>query len=314
MLGINEPTFAGKRATVGLHDLELELYDGMTFTIKLAPDHGTRFVFPFVLDEDHGFVPFSVQSINSRFVVNRGDNVKGRNFFITEYKYNTVENEINKNKVIQQINNGTFNYPEGNMFLNVDGYHITVIIQATFKPEDVYNNVFFTFSEQKRVELIEKAVKEKQREIEENFKKKEEELEKRANELVLEKLGNLVVSDDYDETRVYEDGEKTFPNGDIISASVVSVMKVNNIHTVSFEIEYSSVTQDPLLITNVSLMARKSNNDIYYPLSTSKFPSKSLNVAKRDTGLITTDVSNLMDLENRRLSILTNKGEVYVDW
>ncbi|MCP5007563.1 MAG: hypothetical protein GY941_27055, partial [Planctomycetes bacterium] len=93
---------------------KVELKQFTQLNVQLVADLGTRFIFPFILDEADDLVPFTLDITNPLFISTRHT---GRNSF-------TVE-------VDPPAEGGQLPTYLGNMFITAAGYNISVVLSTT---------------------------------------------------------------------------------------------------------------------------------------------------------------------------------------
>ncbi|HFE37502.1 MAG TPA: hypothetical protein ENK06_03650, partial [Gammaproteobacteria bacterium] len=112
------PTFVWADAAPKIKRIELQAFT--QFTLDMVPDLGTRFIFPFVLDEESDNIPFTLKMTNPVFTHQR---VPGRNFFVVELPPMSQPNTTNPVSPVYL----------GNLFINAGGYNITVLLRSSNK-------------------------------------------------------------------------------------------------------------------------------------------------------------------------------------
>ena len=109
--------------------------------LHLVPDLGTRFVFPFKLDEQSETIPFTLKATNPLFQTKREP---GRNYFVVSLPP----------EGLQPNANGLYPTYIGNLILNAGGFNITVLLKSTNNIKEHVSDVVFEYGKAEKQKLI----------------------------------------------------------------------------------------------------------------------------------------------------------------
>ena len=102
-----------------------------------CPTLGTRFSFPFILDEQDAYVPFTLNITNPSFVNTRE---KGRNYFVITAPARAEGTML------------------GNVFVSVAGYEISIELRTTNDLSKQYSDIDFNLTNEAREDLIQQSI------------------------------------------------------------------------------------------------------------------------------------------------------------
>ena len=162
-----EPAPAPRRV-----DVELEEYTAMS--VALVPDLGTRFSFPFALDEADESAPFTLTMTNPVFVHHREP---GRNFFTVEID---PQGDQRESRYL------------GNLFVSVGGYNLSVSLSSSLDTREHVTDYVFSLSERARRRLVQDEIRERAGALERRYQERFDALERRAGELALSRLASAL--------------------------------------------------------------------------------------------------------------------------
>lgn len=262
-----------------------------SLTVDIVPDLGTRFTFPFILDEDDGYVPYTLNITNDRFVNKREP---GRNFFVI---------------TAPQAGDSTV---YGNIFLTVAGYEITVELRTTHSVDKHYSDIVFEMGDEDRENLIQKAIAQRTKAMEDEHRKKMDAIEQLADTKAMMRVGRLALSRP-ESTSVKEANELELANGDVISLYVDEVVSYKPYDIIVFEIESDSNTQGAT-ITDAKLFAQNTETNASRLITTGNDIPPRVNQGEYIRGAITMMGNELSDKETLKLVVQTDKGSVEATW
>ena len=274
----------------------ITLSEFTTLTLDIVPDLGTRFVFPFVLDEESDFVPFTSKITNPVFVSTRE---KGRHFFVI-----TLPTPEEGGKMPHYL---------GNLFVNVAGYNITVLLRSTNKTSQHYTDVVFELGDKERQQLIEDAVEKKMAVIEAEYLAKEKDLDTRAHAIALRKLGKIVLTGG-DTDRIAEDKAFDLSDGSQAMIEVDKLYKYDGFRIFSYEFAYDGVSNKSLNIQDVQLFGKKSDDDVEELIPSVFSMRRRLASGDSTQGYISTDHTNLSSYASFQIAVTTNRGNLVMNW
>lgn len=263
-----------------------------TMTIAIAPGLGTRFIFPFVLDESDQFVPFTLNITNAAFESIRE---KGRNSFVVR---------LNPKAAGQD--------QHGNLFVTVAGYEITVELHTTRDTSQNISDIEFKMSNAAREDLIQQGIAQRTQSLEAEYKKKFDDLDKLADQKSIARVGVLALKDP-SKTRIKEESKLTLPNGDTLTLYVDSAITYEPYTIFTFELSTDSSTQG-LSILDAKLFSIDTDKKVVRPVDAAKDVPQRLTPGTDVRGVITALDSTLNPSELLKLQVLTDKGTVEAQW
>ena len=170
-----------------------------TFTLEIDQDGGgTRFSFPFVLDEQDDNVPFTLDITNPAFTSKR---LEGRSSFVVTLPIPT--------NGVSPVNT------HSSLFITVAGYEISVELRATHDLAKAYSDVVFELSGEARETLIQNAIAQRAAVLEKDYQTKLAALETQADQRALAKIGRLAMSDTVTR-RIKQEGQVSADNGNVV--------------------------------------------------------------------------------------------------
>lgn len=265
-----------------------------TLTVEIVPDLGTRFLFPFVLDEQDEYVPFTLNITNPNFVSKR------------EPKRNSFVVTIPPEKVVR----GTSQY--GSLFVTVAGYEISVELRTTNDLNRHYSDVTFELGAAERENLIQQGIAQRTQTLEAEYRKKMDDLEKIADLKAIARVGTITLRRP-SVKRVKEESRLTLKNGDRITLFVDEAITYDPYTIFTVELDSDSNTQG-LTILGTKLFGVDPDSKQLRPIeSGNEIP---LRIQPRETakGALTVLASSLNPKELLKLVIQTDKGEISAQW
>ena len=275
--------------------LDVKLKSLTTLTLKFYPGMGTRFTFPFLLDTDDDYVPYTNDNTNSA-VFMPIQRQKGRNFFVITVP---PEHVLAKPAI-------------GNMFITVAGYQISIEMHATKKRSEHVSDIRFLMGEKAREDLIQHAIVQRTKSLEQSYKDKLAQLEVMIEKRALGKVGMLALTEP-DEIKIKEEAVLALKNGDetVLFVDVALVYPAYTI--VSFEIENDSANNH-VSISDAKLFAIDNNTGQKIALDIAKQIPKRVEPRGSATGVIVVDNATLDRNKRLTLEVLTDGGSVQATW
>ena len=292
------PTFVWADAAPKIKRIELQAFT--QFTLDMVPDLGTRFIFPFVLDEESDNIPFTLKMTNPVFTHQR---VPGRNFFVVELPPMSQPNTTNPVSPVYL----------GNLFINAGGYNITVLLRSSNKTANHITDVVFELSDESRQRLIQDAVDEQLLLMTANFKEKERALDTQAHQIALRKIGRLVLEGG-DTDRIAE--ENTFDLRDGSQAIVVvnRLQRYADFRIVTYELFYDGEQDEDLIIRDVQLYGEKSGAGTNQLIPSVFKLRPRLQTGESVSGFVATDQPDLAGFTQFTLAFITSQGNFEMIW
>lgn len=276
----------------------VELKEFTKLTLDIVPDLGTRFTFPFLLDETgrKGLVPFTLNISNKIF---KPSEIKeGRNSFVL-----TVPPFEDGKPLTGQF--------LGDLFVTVAGYNISVRLRTTRDIRRHYTDINFVMSKEDRLQLIEEAVEKRFAAAQAEFEKKKKNLDRQAERLALAMIGRLAIQKP-DEVRVKEESDLALPSGDRLTLYVDRLLRYGEMTVVPFTL-YAD-TSGTVKITAVQLYGIKEAKGEEFLIDAGMLVRRRVDSGEEVRGVVSTDMPGIAELKSLRLVVLTNLGEVSLKW
>lgn len=269
----------------------VELHKRTTLTVYVVPDLGTRFSFPFILDEQDSYVPFTLNITNPAFVNGRE---KGRNYFVITAPVRSEGSML------------------GNVFVSVAGYEISVELRTTNDLSKHYSDIVFTLTNEAREELIQQSIAQRTAALEQEYKKKFEELDATAEQKAIARVGRLAIKKP-DTKRIKEESRLKLPNGDSIVLYVDQVVNYDPYSIYLFNVEADSGSKG-LTILDAKLFSVDADTKQVRPIESAKDVPTRVQPNQEVQGAITVLGSALNPNNLLRLQVVTDKGMVEAQW
>ena len=162
--------------------LDITLEERTSLSLEMSPGRSTRLVFPFLIDPELNEPTFKVSIPNSAIFKIEDDHLAGQN------------NLVIKAEMLDGSPNGILHI--SNVFISVNGYHITISLKLTpLNTKHYYTDVFFQLSDTEQKYLVDKIVERRLADLEKRFHEKEKHLDKLAKKSATKNIGQLVLSD-----------------------------------------------------------------------------------------------------------------------
>ncbi len=265
-----------------------------TLNVALVPDLGTRFVFPFVLDEGDDIVPFTLDVTNPLFIPKRHN---GRNFF-------TIE-------VDPPEDGGGVPMYLSNLFVSVGGYHLSIVLSTTTDLRKHVSDYVFELSDAAREDLIQQAIKKRTSGLEESYKKKQLELDRKADEIALRKIGLLAMHKP-STRKIKEEAMLELPTGERVELYLDEVLVYDKKFYV-FRYEITNDTADVLRVSDAALFI-KSDSGVYQKITGANSIIPRIEVGETARGFFASDSVLLKRDVNIKFSAVTSQGNVEAVW
>ena len=260
-------------------------------TVYVVPDLGTRFSFPFILDEQDAHVPFTLHITNAAFVNARE---KGRNYFVITAPVRAEGSML------------------GNVFVSVAGYEITVELRTTNDLTRHYSDIVFTQTAAAREELIQQSIIQRTAALEQDYKKRFEALDTAAELKAIAHVGRLVLK--RPQTKgIKEESRLKLPNGDSVVLYVDQVVHYDAYSIFLFNIEADSSSKG-LTILDAKLFSVDAETKQVHLVEAAKDVPPRVQPDRSVQGAITVLAANIQPNRLLRLQVLTDKGNVEAQW
>ena len=275
--------------------MDVELKQLTTLVLNFYPGMGTRFTFPFLLDNDDNYVPYTNDNTNSGVFIPL-KRQKGRNFFVI-----TVPPE-----------HGTTDKDIGNMFITVAGYQISVEMHSTKSQSDHVSDVRFLMGEKAREDLIQHAIAQRSKALEQSYKDKFDQLDVMTEQRAIAKVGMLALTDPI-ESNIKEEAVLSLKNGDETVLFVDRVIDYPGYAIYKFDIENDSAANH-VAVQDAKLFLIDENSGKKIPLESSKQIPKRVEPRGQATGVLVVDKTKVDDSKQLMLEVLTDGGNIQAVW
>lgn len=259
--------------------------------IDIRPGGLVKIIFPWVLNEDDDELPyFGRLATDNVFALEKK---AGQNVLVLYYK------NISPNLEGEMVD----------LTVSTRGYHFTFTVRANFDPRKHYSNIVLKLTEADKIELLDREKKRFLDQLAQERSRLIEEIDARAEQRALRLIGELSDSDP-DVSRIKEENELTFSNGDRAIAFVNVARHWDKFTVFEFEIENDS-EKTPLYVQSVQLFevndgGGKKPINVVHDLSPKLAPNE---IAK---GTFATLAK--VPEENVLLEVTTDRGNIEVSW
>ena len=283
--------FAINVANAAPRSKSVELHKRTFLTVFVVPDLGTRFSFPFILDEQDAYVPFTLNITNPSFVNTRE---KGRNYFVITAPARAEGTML------------------GNVFVSVAGYEISIELRTTNDLNKQYSDIVFNLTNEAREELIQQSIAQRTAALERDYKKRFEELDAAAEQKAIARVGRLAITKP--ETKgIKEESRLKLPNGDSVVLYVDQVVKYDPYSIYLFNVEADSGSKG-LTILDAKLFSIDAVTKQVIPIDAAKDVPARVQPGQSIQGAITVLDTAINPNNLMRLQVVTDKGIVEAKW
>jgi hypothetical protein len=268
-----------------------------TLVIELVPDLGTRFVFPFVLDEQDEYVPFTSTLTNPAFASIREP---GRNSFVLT--------------IPPPVTGGPSPVLFSSLFVSVAGYEISVELRVTHDLARHYSDIVFDISDEVRESLIQKAVKQRTASLERDYKEREAAMNKAIERRALSLVGKLALTG-AQSSAVKEEGALVFEGTDRLLLYVEKAVRYGPFTSFVFALENKSHSA-VVSVMEARLFVIDPRTGQSRPLETAAELPPRVNPRSDAQGILSIESALLPADRKARLqiSVDTDKGVVKAQW
>ena len=270
----------------------VELHKQTPLVLYVVPDLGVRLTFPFILDEQDAYVPFTLNITNPSFEQRRE---KGRNYFVVTQKA------------------GSPNGMLGNMFITVAGFEISVELRTTNDLSKHYSDIAFQLTKDAREDLIQQSIAQRTAALEQTYKKKMDDLDVLAEKRAIAHVGRLAISKP-DIRGVKEEARGKLKGGGSVLVYVDKVVTYGGFSIYLYEIEASNDTDKGLRIVDARVFSIDPSTKQSQPLDSHREGQRMVQPGQVVKGSITVADSSLTPKHKLKLEVLTDRGSVEVEW
>lgn len=270
----------------------VELHKRTTVVAYCPPDLGVRFTFPFILDEQDSYVPFTLNGTNPLLVVAKRE--PGRNYFVVIPDGKSPVGML------------------GNFFITVAGYEITIEMHITNDLTKHSSDVVFDMTADAREELIQQSIRQRTAALEAEYKQKFEALDATAEQKAIAHVGRMATRKPGTRS-IKEESRLKLPSGDSVILYVESVVDYDPYSIYLFTIEADSGSKG-LNIIDAKLFSVDAETKQSRPVDSFKEVPQRVQPNQEVQGSVTVLGSALNPKNLLRLQIVTDKGIVEAQW
>ena len=272
-------------------------------SLEIPSGLSTRLVFPFLIDGTVNEPTFKVSVPNaSVFTVEEAasKDLKGLQ------EQNTL---VIKSKPVEKMTKQTIHY--ANVFISVNGYHLTVSLKlAPLMPEKYYTDVFFNLTDADQSYLINKIIDKKIEALERDYADKLKGLDQLAQKAAIKNIGNIALAEP-DDYGIKEEFDLRFENGQRAELYIEKAVSLNNQYFVlAFDLENKSNSDFELKHMVLETGKKKNWRKIDSTLNCLTV-IRARTVAK--CSLVSEDAA-LFESKSSRLKITTDAGGGNAEW
>ena len=292
-LALAWPAPALGEATPAPRRVDVTLREYTAMNVVLVPDLGTRFSFPFALDDPGETAPFTLTMTNPVFVHHREP---GRRFFTVEIDPQEGQRDARY---------------LGNLFVSVRGYHLSVALSSSLDTRTHVTDYVFSLPATARKQLIQEAVRERAAALERQHRQRLDDLDRRAAALALARLANALAR---------EPGNRAIRERGVLSVEEGEVeLRLDRMQRYGkeffvFHYQLRNEAAVPIAVQDVALLLVDQTGQLT-PVPGASSPLRSVPVGARRRARFATDVGAVDDRRYRlELRVQTSLGPVAVRW
>jgi len=265
-----------------------------SLVVEIPPDHGTRFIFPFVLDEKDEFVPFTMDNTNSAIFTS--SRKEGRNSFVIS--------------VPAPSQGGSLPTYHGNLFITVAGYNLSVLLKTTNDLKKHFSDVVFELSEKEQQDTIARQIEREKQKLQSDYAAREAQFDQQVDSRMLANLGQLALNGS-DDDNIKESRRIDIGADESVELYVDKALRYGSFTSIVFEIKNETVNTD-LVIEDVRLFGIKDDTPDQVIASAIKMPPSVR--AKSETRGVLTSAVDVLAFNRLKLVLLTDHGEFDIKW
>jgi len=278
----------------------VKLTEFTKLVLGVFPDAGTQLVFPFTLDNPDLSPTLKIKLTNANgFDVPTTNN--DLKLMITGQNTLTIIGKVNENAPSAKY--------IGNLFINIGGYHLSILLKTTHKASEHVSNIVFDIDESERLHMIESTIKKHTKELDIKYQNRLKDLDQMAMDKSLSKLAAFTMMD-YKTTNFKEDTTIKIDESNI-DIFVDKLQTYENVYDVLFlEIDNNSNKDFKIEGIDISIIEDKNKNK----LIGSYFCDASLEADTSIKCRFTTTKINMGSARKINISLRTNRGIGEYEW
>lgn len=269
----------------------VELHKRTNLTVYVVPDLGVRLTFPFILDEQDAYVPYTLNMTNPAFINKRES---GRNYVVITTSPATPVNML------------------GNIFMTVAGFEISVELKTTHDLSKHYSDIVFELTKDAREELIQQSIAQRSAALEQDYKTRVDALDVTAERKALALVGRLAATSPKIKG-IKEEGRLKLPDGNKATVYVDKIVRYGSYSIILFDVE-ADMGNKSLTVLDAQLFAVDPATKEARPIEAFRQLPGTLRSNDVGKGELTLLDSSLPAKGALRLQLLTDKGAVQVEW
>ena len=258
-----------------------------TLVVYMTPDLGTRFLFPFVLDEQSQYVPFTLTITNKNFIEKREP---GRNSFVLTAAPNAGDADL---------------------FITAAGYEISIELHTTASVAHHYSDIIFDLGKGARETLIQQAVTQRTQALEQEYQEKFATLDHMADARALALVGVLALSDP-STTRIMQEGTKRLADGSALHLYVSRAYRYGPYTIVRFRLK--NETTHPVSVLDAKLFQIDSASHVSTVVRGGYHVPARIPDGQAVRGEVTVFGRDLKGDRTTQLQVATDAGVVQAQW
>lgn len=255
--------------------------------VYMTPNLGTRFLFPFVLDEQNQYVPFTLTLTNKHFIEKREP---GRNSFVL-----TAAPAAG----------------DADLFITAAGYEITIELHETPSLARHYSDIIFDLGPGARETLIQEAVAQRTQALEQEYQQKFATLDHMAQSRALALVGVLALSHPSSE-RIRQRGVTRLADGSALRLDVARAYHYGPYTIVRFRMRNGA--DQALTVRQASLLQRDPTTHVAVAVSGGSHVAPHLGAQSSTRGTVTVFTRDLNPRFTTELQVVTDRGRVQAQW
>ena len=259
--------------------------------VYVVPDLGVRFSFPFVLDEQDAYVPFTLRITNPGFEQARE---KGRNYFIVTARRDSPPGML------------------GNLFMNVAGIEISVELRSTNDLSKHHSDVVFKLTEEAREDLIQKSIAQRTAVLDQEHRKRMEEIDALGEQMAIAHVARLATTKPKIK-KVKEEGSLKANGGGSITLFVDQAVQYDKYSIYLFDLEGNRDLKDAKIL-DAKLLEVDADSKMEKPVQSFNQLPKSIRSNEVARGSITVMESAINPKSSFKLEVVTDRGSVVAKW
>jgi len=266
--------------------------------VEIVPDLGTRFTFPFVLDEADSAIPFTMVSTNKIFQTERKE------------KRNTFVVLVDREKIPPEFQSGQIPAYFGNIFVTAGDYMVTIELRTTNSLKAHFTDIVFKMGKVEEEILIQKVIDQRIKTLEADYEKKLEEIDKLASQKVIEKIGELAITSP--KIKNIKEEKKERLDDALVVLYVDRSLSYGPF--VSFVYEIENQSDSGLTVSNIRLLQNNEAQGIPIEIQSQTDLPPRLMADQKYEGVISVTAESLSPDELLTLEVITNKGKIETTW